>query len=272
MHRTRMIHMIRKLLIILFAGLSFNAFADTINNPCAGSNALLSIVDRPTAGDSACAVPFKHVVIEAGYQYQKLSHSAGDQYNLPEAEIRFGLPWNNELVFLAANYIHQSSAPHSGSTASTIGIKHEIGYTPIFVTAAEILVTLPNGSAAFGSKGTGAALNGIISYNINTQFNLTFMLGVTTATQSSLDGGQRFGSINPDLVFTYAPTEKCNLYGEVYGQSKTGPGENNGFNFDGGILYLLSSNVTVDLEVGQRISGNLSGFNHYVGTGLAVMF
>lgn len=258
--------------LTLVFGMVTHVFAETIDDPCAGPSALLNIIDRPTVSDSACAVPFKKAVLELGYQYQELTHSAGHQQNFPEAEFRLGLPANSELVILLPNYIHQSTAPHSGYAATTLGLKHEIGYTQNWLGAVEALVTLPNGSAAFGSKGMGTAVNGIVTYTFNPQFNLSLMLGGSTETQSSLNGGQRFTSINPDVVFTYSPTEKISLYGEAYGQSKTGPGENSGFNADAGVIYLLLSNVAIDLELGQRISGNLGGFNHYIGTGMSIMF
>jgi len=249
-----------------------NIFADTTDDPCGGPSALLNIVDRPTIGDSACVVPVKKAVLEFGYQYQKLSHAAGHQQNFPETEFRLGIPAHNELVILLPNYIHQSMIQRSGFSAATIGIKHEIGYTKNLVATVESLFTLPNGSAAFGNKGLGAALNGIASYTVNSVLNLTFMLGGSTETTSSADGGQRFTSINPDIVLTYSLNPKVDLYGETYGQSKTGPGAGSGFNFDGGIIYLLYPALTVDLEFGQRISGDLGGFDHYIGTGMAIEF
>lgn len=259
-------------IFIINYGMAFNVFAETVDNPCGGPSALLNIVDRPTVGDSACVVPFKEALLELGYQYQQLSHSAGYQQNFPEAGLRIGLPVNNELVLILPNYIHQSMAPHSGFGATTIGIKHEIGYTKTWLGAAEALFTLPSGSTAFGSQNMGTAVNGIINYTFNPMFSLSFMLGVTTQTESKLNGGERFTSINPDMVLTYVFTPKINFYGEVYGQSKTRLGEGSGFNFDGGLLYLPLPYLEVDLEVGQRISGNLNGFNHYIGTGMSIAF
>ncbi len=260
------------LALTILNGIASNASADTIDNPCGGPNALLNIIDRPTAADSACVVPFKKAVLEAGYQYQQFTHSAGHEQNFPEAEFRLGLPANNEFSVLLPNYIHQSMTPHSGFAATTVAIKHEIGYTEHWLAAVEALFTLPSGSAAFGSDGLGTTFNGVVSYTFNPQFNLTFMLGGSSETQSSSNGGQRFSSINPDVVFTYSATEKLDLFAEIYGQSKTGPGQGSGFNFDGGIIYLLLPSFAIDLEIGQRISGNLGGFDHYIGTGMAVMF
>lgn len=253
-------------------GMTTYAQADTVDDPCGGPSALLSLIDRPTVGDSACVVSFKQAVLESGYQYQELTQSSAKQQNLPEAEFRLGLPSNNEFVLVLPNYIHQSLLPGSGFNATTIGIKHELGYTQTWLGAVESLFTLPSGSSAYGAQAVGVALNGIVQYTFNPTVSLSFMLGVTSQTLSHQAGGERFTSINPDVVYTYILTPKINFYGEVYGQSKTGPGKGSGFNFDGGVLYLPLKNVEVDLEVGQRISGKLAGFSHYIGAGFSLLF
>jgi Putative MetA-pathway of phenol degradation len=255
------------LIAAITSTLATNAVA--VDNPCEG---LLNLVDRPSASDSACAVPFKQAVLEMGYQYQQVNQPRGQQSNLPNAEIRIGLPANNELGVLLPNYIHQNVTPHYGNSATTVALKHEIGYNEHWLGAVEAVVTLPQGSAAFGSDGVGANLNAIISYNFNPQYNLTLMFGGGSQTTPSLSGGQRYSSVNPDVVFTYSPSEKINLYAEVFGQSKTGPAEGSGFNADGGVLFLIKTNWEIDFEVGQRISGNLNSLNHYIGTGTAIQF
>jgi len=243
------------------------AVADPIQDPCGGNAALLAIVDRPTVGDSACVVPYKSVVMEFGYQHQNLTHG-GNQDNFPEAELRFGLPSDNEFVLILPNYIHQSV---SGFGAGTVGIKHELGYNAHWLGSVEALFTLPMGSKAFGSDGLGEAANAIIYYALNPKFNITFMIGASSQTTSRDEGGQRFNSVNPDLVFSWNPQPKLNFYAEVYGQSKAGPELGSGFNMDAGVLYLLTKNLDVDLELGHRISGQLGGFDHYIGVGFAIM-
>jgi hypothetical protein len=243
-----------------------------INDPCSGPFSLLAVVDRPTTGDSACTVANKKGVIELGIQSQKMYPGPGYQYNLPEAEIRIGLPQHTEFVFLLSNYIHQSVAPHTGYTASVIGVKHRLSATQTLQTAVESLVTLPTGSSNFGSQGLGIAFSGIASYNATPALNLTLMLGVSTQAQPSNVGGQHSTSINPDAVITYSLNDKTDIYLETYGQTKTGPGQGSGFSSDTGIIYLLLPNMTVDAELGQRISGTLGGFSHYIGMGMAIAF
>jgi hypothetical protein len=259
-----------KPLLVILCCYSTPVFAD--DDPCTGPLSMLAIVDRPTIGDSACTLANKKGVIELGIQSQKIYPGRGYQYNLPEAEVRIGLPQKNELVFLLPNYIHQSVTPHSGYTASVMGIKHRVSSTQTLQTAIESLVTLPTGSSDFGSKGFGVAFSGIASYNVTPTLNFTFMLGVSTQAQPRNAGGQHFTSVNPDAVITYSLNAKTDIYLETYGQSKTGPGQGSGFNNDAGIIYLLMPNVTVDAELGQRISGTLGGFSHFVGTGMAIAF
>ena len=42
-------------------------------------------------------------------------------------------------------------------------------------------------------------------------------------------------------------------------------------NADGGALFLILPSFEIDVELGQRISGNLNGIDHYIGTGMAVL-
>lgn len=150
------------------------------DDPCSGSKALLAILDRPTVGDSACVVPNGNVVLELGAKRGKAQDS-GRGFSLPEAEFRFGMPADNELVFLPPNYLHQSGPGTTidGSGPAVVGIKHELGYTDKWLGAVESLVTLPSGSPAFGSAGAGVAFNGIVSYSPTSNTGLSMMLGVS---------------------------------------------------------------------------------------------
>lgn len=245
----------------------------TIDDPCGGTSSLLAILDRPTVGDSACVVPEKNVVLELGIQRVRYRDGSSG-INFPEAQFRFGMAGNNELVLLLPNYTRQTSGDvvTSGPGATVVGIKHGLGYTGKWLGAVESLVTIASGNSTFGSRGTGVAFNGIVSYSPTDDTSLSVMLGVTSQTLPRLAGGSRYTSVNPDFVGTWAMTERLQLYGEIYGQSRTGPGQGAGWNADGGVQYLFTPNVEVDVEVGSRLAGNLGGFSHYVGIGLGVKY
>ena len=255
------------LAIFLLLTLQLVAFANIPSNPCADRTNLFAVVDRPTVGDSACVVANKNSIIELGYQYQNLQ-GGGYQYNAPQLEYRLGLINNYEAVFILPNYIHQTLT--SGFSTTTLGIKHQALAQKNWVLSFEGLLTPPSGSSAFGSNNLGATFNGIFSYNFTDALNLTAMGGISSQNESTFSGGQRYFSVNPDLVLSWNK-DKISIYGELYGQSRTEFKEGSGFNADTGILYLLKKNISIDLEIGQHLSGSLGGYNHYIGTGMAIL-
>ncbi len=248
------------------------SLASTLADPCGGPNALLNLLNRPSVADSSCVVPYRHVVIETGYTYAQFTHSSGDAYNYPQAVLRVGLPLDNEFVMLLPSYIHQSRDSVSGSTATSVGIKHEIGYNEKWLGSVESLFVLPSGSSAFGSYEVGAAINGIITYTFNQQLSATFMLGLVTLTAPSGSGGQRFTTTNPDLVLTYSLKDNVSLYAEVYGYTQPAPGLGFASAMDAGVLYLLTPSLAFDVEFGHRISGDMLGLNRALGAGVSFMF
>lgn len=248
----------------------FRSFAAT-DNPCGGTDSFLTILNRPSVADSPCVVPNKKVLLELGYQYQKLRYQ-GHAQNFPAAELRLGLPADTEFFTVLPNYTTQSILPHSGFGPTSLGFKHEITYTSKWVATMEASLTPPSGSMTFGNKGWGGVLSGIFIYEFNKKLSLSCMLGVSSETQSSFDGGQRFTSVKPDAVLTWSLKDNLQFFGEIYGQSKTGPHEGSGFNFDAGFIYLAAKNVAVDIEAGQRLRGVLGRFENYVGAGMAIQF
>lgn len=236
-----------------------------------GDSAFLSVIDRPTKLDSACSVPSGQVIVEIGYQYANL-YGGGTGQNYPQAELRFGLPKNNEFVVLLPNYNHQSVSPISGTTASVVGLKHEIGYNEHWLGAVEALTGLPTGNKDFGSNHFQPVVNGIIQYSFTPSLNVVFMFGAASYAIPPSAGGQSYFTLNPDAVLSWQASDKISIFGEIYGQTHTGPGQGSGYDSDLGILYLVTHNLTFDAEIGQRISGELGGFNNYVGVGIGVWF
>lgn len=250
-------------------------------SPCGGPSGLLGLLDRPTVGDSSCVVPQGTTVIEAGATAGSLYGAPGGRIDtLPDAELRWGLPGDSEFVWLPPNFQYQSvdRGPGGGGATvmrgfgpTTLGVKHELGYTEQWQWTAEALATLPSGDSTFGSHGIGGALNAIVSYG-NGPLGLSLMAGVSSQTEPTAAGGRRFQSFNPDLVVTWQSGSRLQLYAEIYAQSHSGHLQGWGTDADGGVQFLLTPNVEVDVEEGVRIQGNLGGFAHYTGIGLGLMF
>jgi hypothetical protein len=261
---------VMSILGITFLSLPFIVHSATNESACGDSSNFLALVDRPTYSDSVCVVPRHNSVIEAGYQYQSL-FGGGNLQTLPQTVYRYGMADQFEVVMLFPSYVHQNIDPHVGFGATTLGVKHQLTANQTWITTIEGLFTLPSGSSAFGSQNPGAVFNGIISYNISSTVALTGMFGISSQSEPVSSGGQSYTSFNPDIVLSWAK-DKLDLYVEVYGQSSTGPDEGSGFNMDAGVLYLIKKNISLDLEFGQRLTGDLFGFNQYIGTGIAIQF
>lgn len=264
-------------LFLLFSLGRGHAQENAVPDPCAG---FLAVLDRPTVSDSACVVPAGHLVFEIGFQRAKLRGPGGTADNYPEAAVRVGLPGKNEFVLLPSNYNRQRthggptspSEDISGLSAVTVGLKHELGYDRHWLGAVEALFTIPSGGAAFGSEDLGAAFNGIVSYSVSQQVSFSLQLGVSSQTAPALAGGGRFTSVTSNFVAAWQPLERLQFFGEIFGQSSTGPGEGAGYNADGGVQYLLTPAWEIDLEGGVRLSGELGGLNHYYGMGMGYRF
>ncbi|KTC67972.1 hypothetical protein Lbir_2574 [Legionella birminghamensis] len=253
---------------LIFSG---TAAADEPISPCSGPTAFLNLIDRPNYADSSCTVPYKSVIIESGYQYQRLTDSDGSLQTYPNLETRFGLPANNELYILWPTYNQQSFSPRYGNSETMAGLKHMLVNNDQWIIAVEAEIFLPDGSAAYGSKSTGAGANAILTYSINDKWSFTTMLGVSSLTESRYNGGERYNNFIPDLVLSYSLSDRLSAYGEVYGETKTGPGEHSGFNADAGILFLIRPSIIIDINAGQRISGYPGSFENYFGAGISFM-
>lgn len=252
-----------------------------VPDPCSGPSALLAILDRPTVSTSPCAVPRGQFMLEIGFQRAKPRDPvSGTIDSYPQGEVRIGLPGRNEFTLIPPSYNHQrtrsgsdsSTEDVSGYSALSLGLKHELGYTRRWLGAVQALFTPPSGSSAFGSEGFGAALNGILAYTLSEQAGLTLQLGISSQTDPKIAGGERFAALVSNLVVTWQPKERVQFYGEIYGQSSTGPDKGAGYNADGGIQYLITPYWEVDLEGAVRLVGDLGGFSHNFGVGMGFRF
>ena len=262
-----------KKIIFLFFLFITNSIAATsksenvIPDPCAG---ILAFINRPSLTGSACVLPNKKIMIEGGYQYFNLTKGAYG-YITPQTEIRFGLPGNNEFVLITPSFFHQTISPRAGWSAPTLSFKHELGYNKNWLGAIEGLLTVPSGSEHYGSRAFSETVNIIATYTVDPVFSVTGMLGVMSQSVQYIHDGQRFTSINPDVVASWQLNDRWLLFAELYSQTRTGPGEGLGLLTDGGVYYLPTNYLSLDAELGQRITGNW-GFQSYAGMGFGLLF
>ncbi|HAT2114424.1 TPA: transporter [Legionella pneumophila] len=261
---------------------------------CGEPTDMLSFLERGGIATNPCVVPPRSVLISSGYQYQQLI-GEGIQHNFPAAAIQLGLPGYFEVDLLLPNYINQTVDPRIGFSQTQLIVNHVLWFNDKWVVTASGTFIFPSGSASFGSPNPGGGVIGILSYNFNSQLNLTGNLGITSQSahknnrspkcriyltgnlgitsqsEPSYDGGQSYTSVNPDLILSWTKN-KISLFAEIYGQSKTAPDEGSGYSTDAGVLYQVKKNIVIDLEVDQRISGLLNGVERYYGGGITIQF
>ncbi len=258
----------RKLFLFFLLMAANSSFAIPTSDPCA--TGVLALLNRPSITGSACVIPKQKIMIEGGYQYFNLPGGA-QGYSTPQAEIRFGLPGENELLIAAPTFFHETKIPRAGWSAPIVSLKHELGYNTHWLGAVEGLVTIPSGSEHYGSKAWAGAVNGIATYTFNPALSITGTLGVMSQSVQYIKNGQRFKSINPDVIATWQFDSQWMVFGELYAQTRTGPGEGLGLLTDAGFYYLLTPRVSLDAELGQRITGQW-GFISYAGAGIGILF
>ncbi|HAU1828328.1 TPA: transporter [Legionella pneumophila] len=242
----------------------------TYETVCGEPTDMLSFLERGGIATNPCVVPPRSVLISSGYQYQQLI-GEGVQHNFPAAAIQLGLPGYFEVDLLLPNYINQTVDPRIGFSQTQLIVNHVLWFNNKWVITASGTFVFPSGSASFGSPNPGGGVIGILSYNFNSQLNLTGNLGITSQSEPSYDGGQSYTSVNPDLILSWTKN-KISLFAEIYGQSKTAPDEGSGFSTDAGVLYQVKKNIAIDFEVDQRITGLLNGVERYYGGGITIQF
>lgn len=246
-------------------------------DPCDG---LLSILDRPTVADSTCVVKSGHAVAELGYQTGPVKGSDISRLSFfPQAELRFGLPENWELKLFPPNYNMSTQRAFAGDGQidgfgdTAFGVKHQFGSFGGFLFSGDVKLTIPTGQTAFSSGGTQANIQGIASYSITPALGVSGMLGISTLTNRTNNGGiARFTSVNPDAVITYLVNDKLQLYTEIYGNTKTAA--NQGFNsaLQGGVQYLMTKNVEIDASTGILLHGPAGLQSRFVNLGAGILF
>ena len=240
-------------------------------DPCAsaGGTALLSALNRPTIGFSPCAVKPGESVFELGYANQ-----AGDaaQATYPQGNLRFGVVPDLEVDVLGPNYeVTRGPAAQRGFLDSGIGAKWEAAHDAQSAIGIDFLYTMPSGAAAFTLGAPTATLNFDYSRSLSQHIGFGTTIGLQSAYAASLSGDvHRFAAVVPSAVITDQFNPRAQLYAEAYGQTKIRPDGGALFGLDGGLQYLLTPALEVDVEAGRTITDLARA--HYVGAGIGVRF
>lgn len=234
---------------------------------CSNQENIAYLINRPANATSPCAVAYKDFLVEGGAQHRIFSENQSiDVY--PNTELRFGLPEKSEIYLYTPAYIasHANSYPN-GNTTIAIGGKHQIWGKDNIVFTLDGFIVVPGGSRDYGMQTTGEHVNAIVEYIFHNSLSFTFMFSYLHLGQPASEPNLTYSAVSPNIVLSYNFTPLMTVYAEVYGQSKTSPLLGSGYNADGGLIFLITNNITLDVEVATRISGQLGQFDNYIGAG-----
>lgn len=254
--------------LVFFFIISLSPSVGLADDFCSNQETISFVINRPTNAISPCAVAYKNVLIEGGIQHRTFPGAQSiDLY--PNIELRLGLPEKSEIYFYPPTYIASHAPPYpDGNSTVAVGGKHQMWGKKNFVFTLDGFIVPPGGSRDYGMQAMSEHVNAIIEYLINDTFTVTFMLSYLHLSQPASEPNETYSAISPNLVLAYNFSPKMSVFSEVYGQSRTSPDSTRGgYNFDGGFIFLITNNITFDVEFSSRINGELGQYNNYVGAG-----
>lgn len=251
---------------VFLSGMTLLNSIGLADNFCTNQDTISYVINRPANATGPCAVAAKDILVEGGMQHRFLTGgSTADLF--PIAEIRFGLPKQSELYVYTPIDVMNHAPPYNGYTTFAVGGKHEIWGNKRLVFTLDGFIAPPGGSFYYGTQAPGIHINAIMEYLINDRVSFLFMLSYLHLGQPPSEPNLTYSAVSPNAVLSYNLTPLMSVYAEIYGQNKTGPSQGSGYNMDGGLIFFITNNITLDVEIARRLVGQLGLFDNYVGAG-----
>ena len=222
------------------------------------------VTDRPDQTESAAAVPRGLVQVETGYLFSR--DDGVDTFEAPGTLVRIGLGARTELRIGHAGVI--GSARSHGAGDSEVGAKVNLiaasdGWTPELAIIGGL--SLPTGDEPFSSDGVDPSLRVAFAHELSPRLSLGYNLGATW--ESSPGQADREASLLYSLVLGIGVTERLGTFLEVFGGRRTAGHAATDVSVDGGLTFLLTETLQLDLSVGRRLHGQAA--DTFFGTGLS---
>ena len=224
------------------------------------------VTDRPDQTESAITVPLNSLQIETGFAYESLEEISISikNYSIAGTLIRYGIIDFLELRFGGTYFITEEEININGLGNLFTGIKANFLNEEINLVDFALLVHtfLPIGASAYKPEQVELQVIAAIAKSVFEEVSLSANLG------------GRYSSVFDKMIYQYSAamgislTNKLSTFLEAYGYfiSSVEPVHN----FDGGLTYLLSDDLQLDLSGGKGISGIDSFW--FVSTGVSFRF
>ena len=222
------------------------------------------VTDRPDRTESAAAIPRGLVQVETGYLFSR--DEGVDTFEVPGTLVRLGLGARTELRLGHAGII--GSARRHGAGDSEIGAKVNLietadGWTPELAVLGGL--SLPTGAEHHSSGRADPSFLVAGAHELSSRLSVGYNVGA--AWESSPDRPDREALLLYSLALGIGVTDRLGAFVEVFGDRRTAGDATTGVSIDGGLTFLLTRTMQIDLYVGRGLHGPTA--DTFVGTGLS---
>ena len=220
------------------------------------------VTDRPDQTESATVVPRGLLQVETGYLFAR--DGDVDGYAVPGTLFRIGLGGRLELRIGHAGIV--GGAGRHGAGDSELGAKINLigradGWRPELAILGGL--SLPTGDHGFSSDAVDPLLLVAFAHDLLPRLSLGYNVGA--AWESSADQSDRDAFLVYSLVFGVRLTDRLGAFLELFGDRQTTGTTSE--SVDGGLTFLLTDIVQVDVSVGSGLWGPTDDV--FVGAGLS---
>lgn len=227
---------------------------------CANADDVI-VPDRPGFSTGTYTVQPKRLNIEIGYNYTKNNET------LPMVVLRTGITKKLELdvMYDGLDIRHNDQQRFTWSSDIIIGGKYRVYESSLYNITLMGLTSLPVEKTTHLSVKTITPLIGVLwDYALSEKMTL-----FGTLQGSTYYDNERVYDFQPALGLSVAHTDKVGSYIEIYSVIPSSSLQNREQVVDGGLTYLLSDDIQVDLNMGIGLNKESDDF---IGLGLALQF
>jgi len=223
------------------------------------------VTDRPDFTESTSAVAPGRVQLESGLTF---TSAGADTLEGPEALLRIGLVDRLELRLEAPSYTW-ADAGDDGLGDSSLGFKLELaeqsGARPALAIIGE--VGLPTGDSDLTTDHLQPGAILAASWDLPSEIAIGLNAGATSADDGA---GDNFSEYSASAALGFPITGDLSGFVEYYGLYRSGGGGGSEHVVDGGLTYLITPDVQLDVRVGAGLNDRAPDW--LVGAGLSVRF
>ena len=222
------------------------------------------VADRPGQTGSATVVQRGRLQVETGYLFAR--DGDVDGYAVPGTLVRLGLGGRLELRLGHAGIV--GGAGRSGAGNSELGAKINLlaradGWRPELALLGGL--SLPTGDHGFSSDGVDPSFLVAFAHELLPRLSLGYNVGA--AWESSADQPGHDAFLVYSVVLGVRLTDRLGTFLELFGDQQATGTIATSASVDGGLTWLLTDIVQVDVSVGSGLWGPTDDV--FVGTGLS---